>query len=163
DLLLAHGVDVDRPWASDGAAPLYAILHWARTGDGARWLLAHGADPDPVFAENGETPLHVVAASWDVALAEELVGRGADVGRGRGEGRTASAMAALFGKRDVAAWLLAHGAPAELSPVDRLVAACSRADRPAVDEMLRAQPELRGAIGPEHYGAFYRAAERNDT
>src|SRR5262249_18854586 len=66
DLLLAHGVDVNRPWATDGAAPLYAILHWARTADGARWLLAHGADPDPVFADNGETPLHVVAASWDV-------------------------------------------------------------------------------------------------
>ena len=64
---------MNHPWATDGATPLYAILHWSRTADGVRWLLAHGADPDPVFADNGETPLHVVAADWDAALAEELV------------------------------------------------------------------------------------------
>ena len=29
--------------------------------------------------------------------------------------------------------------------------------------MLAARPDLRRAIGPEHYAAFYRAAERNDT
>ena len=28
--------------------------------------------------------------------------------------------------------------------------------------MLKAQPNLRDEIGPEHYAAFYRAAERND-
>ena len=28
--------------------------------------------------------------------------------------------------------------------------------------MLEAQPDLPREIGPEHYGAFYRAAERND-
>ena len=74
DLLLAYGADVNRPWATDGSAPLYAILHWSRTADGVRWLLAHGADPDPVFAANGETPLHVVAGQ---------LGRG--VGRGAGQ------------------------------------------------------------------------------
>ena len=57
DLLVAHGADVNRPWATDGASPLYAILHWAKTPVGVRWLLDHGADPDPVFAGNGETPL----------------------------------------------------------------------------------------------------------
>jgi ankyrin repeat protein len=29
--------------------------------------------------------------------------------------------------------------------------------------MLKAQPSLRQAIGAEHYGALYRAVERNDT
>jgi len=162
DLLLAHGVDVNHPWATDGSTPLYAMLHWSRTADGARWLLAHGADPDPMFAENGETPLHVVAASWDGRLAEELVNRGADVARRRADGRTPYAVAELSGNRDVAAWLMAHGAPSALPAIDRLVAACSRGDRSAVDAMLDAQPDLRHEIGPEHYGAFYRAAERND-
>jgi ankyrin repeat protein len=162
DLLLAHGVDVNHPWATDGSTPLYAMLHWSRTADGARWLLAHGADPDPMFAENGETPLHVVAASWDGRLAEELVNRGADVARRRADGRTPYAVAELSGNRDVAAWLMAHGAPSALPAIDRLVAACSRGDRSAVDAMLDAQPDLRYEIGPEHYGAFYRAAERND-
>ena len=162
DLLSAYGVDVNRPWATDGSAPLHAILDWARGTEGASWLLAHGADPDPVFAANGETPLHKVAASWDVALAEDLVSRGADLRRRRADGRTPYEVAELNGNHDVAAWLLAHGAPGELSGVDRLVAACSRGDRSAVDTMLREQPDLRNEIGPEHYAAFYRAAERND-
>ena len=163
DLLLAHGADVDHPWATDGSTPLYAILHWSRTADGVRWLLAHGADPDPVFADNGETPLHAVAADWDATLAGELVDRGADIARPRADGRTPYAVAELNGNREVAAWLLAHGAPGEVSAADRLVAACSRGDRAAADAMLAGNPDLRGAIGPEHYAAFYRAAERNDT
>jgi ankyrin repeat protein len=162
DLLLAYEADVNRPWATDGAAPLYAILHWSRTADGVRWLLVHGADPDPVFAANGETPLHVVAASWDASLAEELVNRGADVNRRRADGRTPYAVAELNGNRDVAAWLLVHGAASELSAVDQLVAACSRGDRSAVAAILNQRPDVRNEIGPEHYAAFYGAAERND-
>jgi len=163
DLLFTRGADVNRPWATDGASPLYAILHWAKRPDGARWLLEHGADPDPVFAANGETPLHVVAASWDVALAEALVDRGADISRPRADGRKPYAVAELNGNRDVAIWLLTHGASSELSDVDRLVSAVSRGDSAAASAILEARPELPSAIGPEHYAAFYRAAERNDT
>ncbi|HEY0874457.1 MAG TPA: ankyrin repeat domain-containing protein [Vicinamibacterales bacterium] len=162
DLLLAYGVDVSRPWATDGSAPLYTILEWARGTDGARWLLAHGADPDPVFAATGETPLHRAAANWDVTLVEDLVRRGADLTRPRADGRTPYEVAELNGNHDVAAWLLAQGAPGELSPVDRLVAACSRGDRGTVDAMLQTEPSLRNQIGPEHYAAFYRTAERGD-
>jgi len=162
ELLVMHGADVNRPWATDGTPPLYAILHWAKTDAGARWLLEHGADPDRVVAENGETPLHVVAASWDVPLAEELVNRGADIAPARADGRTPYAVAELNGNREVAAWLLAHGAPRDLSDVDRLVSACSRGDRTVAAAMLAARPDLRRAIGPEHYAAFYRAVERND-
>jgi ankyrin repeat protein len=163
DLLLSRGVNVNRPWATDNSAPLYAILHWSTTAAGALWLLEHGADPDPVFAENGETPLHVVAASWDPGLAEALVDRGADIARLRADGRTPYAVAELNGNRAVAEWLLARGVSGDLSPADRLVAACSRGDLAAARAMLEGRPDLRTAIGPEHYGAFYRAAERNDT
>jgi ankyrin repeat protein len=162
DLLLSYGADVNRPWATDGAAPLYEILHWCQTTDGARWLLEHGADPEPVRDTTGETPLHVVAANWDVALAAELVNRGADVARRRADGRTPYAVAELNGNRDVAAWLLAHGASKELSEVDQLVAACSRGDRAAIGVLLTRRPDLRDEIGPEHYQSLYRAAERND-
>ncbi len=162
DLLVAHGADVNRPWATDGAAPLYAILHWSRTDEGIRWLLSHGADPDPVFADSGETPLHVVAASWDLDLAEALVDRGARIDRPRADGRTPYAIAAMNGNRAVADWLHAQGAATGLSDVDRLVAACSRGDRGAVDALLGARPDLTSAINDEHYGVFYRAAEQND-
>jgi ankyrin repeat protein len=50
-----------------------------------------------------------------------------------------------------------------VSPVDRLVAACSRGDRATRDALLADDPGLRDAITSEHYAAFYRAAERNDT
>ncbi len=163
ELLRTHGADVSHPWATDGGAPLYEILHWARTPDGVRWLLEHGADPDPVFAATGETPLHVAAASWDVDLVERLVGRGAEVARRRADGRTPYAVAALNGNRAVADWLEAHGAPVELSEVDRFVASCRRGDRAAAESMLAAQPGLRAEIAPEHYEAFRQAAERNDT
>jgi ankyrin repeat protein len=163
DLLLKHGVDVNHPWATDGSVPLYAILDWSRDASGARWLLEHGADPDPVFAPNGETPLHAVAARWDAELAAELVRRGADIARTRADGRTPYAIAELNANRDVAAWLLAHGASGDLSDVDRLVTACGRGDRATVDAMLRKQPDLTRAIAPEHYDAFYAAAKRNDV
>lgn len=163
DLLLAHGARVDHPWASDGATPLHAILHWSRTSDGVTWLLSHGADPDPVFAATGESPLHVVARTGDVALAEQLVAHGARIERRRADGRTPYAVAALHGNRDVARWLLARGASPELSDVDLLVAACARGDRAQAEAMLLARPELTAAIGPEHHGALLRAAERDDT
>ena len=163
ELLLAHGADVNQPWATDGSSTLYSILQWADTPVGVRWLLEHGADPDPVFAVNGETPLHVVAQRWESDLAEALVHSGADVTRRRGDGRTPYAVAELSGNRAVAAWLERNGGSTELSAVDRLVAACSRGDRATVDSMLRARPALRDELGAEHYGSFYRAAERNDT
>ncbi len=72
-------------------------------------------------------------------------------------------MAELNGNRQVADWLLAHGAAAELSGVDRLVAACSRGDRETAEALLGEHPALRGRILPEHHVAMYEAAARGDT
>jgi ankyrin repeat protein len=163
DLLRAHGANVNHPWATDGGAPLYEILHWAGKADGARWLIQHGAACDVIFAGNGETPLHAVAESWDNNLAEFLVTYGADVNRRRADGRTPYAVAELSGNRAVADWLAAHGAYADMADVDRFVATCSRGDRALAAAMLERQPGLRAEISTEHYRALYRAAERNDT
>jgi len=92
-----------------------------------------------------------------------MVARGADISRRRNDGRTPYAVAELNGNRAVAAWLLAHGASAELSEVDRLVSACSRADRQAAEALLAGNPELKTAITDDHYIAFHQAAERNDV
>jgi ankyrin repeat protein len=163
ELLRAHGADPNQPWASDGATALYAILQWSTTADGVHWLLAHGADPDPVFAANGETPLHAVARRWEVAVAEQLVQRGADVSRRRADGRTPYAVAELNGNRAVADWLRARGAWNELGEVDRLVAAAARGDRGAANAMLAARPTLRDEITAEHYVVLHRAAEQGDV
>jgi ankyrin repeat protein len=163
ELLRAHGANVNHPWATDGGTPLYEILHWAGSPDGARWLIAHGAACDAIFAGNGETALHVVAESWGPDLAELLVAHGADVNRRRTDGRTPYAVAELSGNRAMADWLAAHGADANITDVDRFVAACSRGDRAVAGAMLERQPGLRAEISTEHYRAFYRAAERNDA
>jgi ankyrin repeat protein len=163
DLLFAHGADPNQPWASDGAAALYAILQWATTAVGAHWLLEHGAGPDPIFSENGETPLHLVAKRWDVPLAEALVARGADPTRKRADGRTPYAIAELNANRAVADWLLSRGAGGELLPIDRLISACSRGDRKTAADMLAQEPALRAQIGNEHYATLYRAAEQGDS
>jgi len=163
ELLRARGANVDQAWATDGATALYAILNWSRTPDGALWLLAHGADPNAVFAENGETPLHVAARAWDVALVEAMVARGADIERKRADKRTPYAVAELNGNRAVADWLRARGASPELSVVDRMVAACSRGDREAAEELLAKSPALREQITDDHYIALHQAAERNDV
>ena len=163
EALGAHGANVNQAWASDGATSLYAILNWSRTPEGVMWLLGHGADPNAVFADNGETPLHVVARAWDVSLAEAMVAHGADIAKQRADGRTPYAVAELNGNRAVADWLLAHGASPELSEVDRLVAACSRADRAAADALLARNPALRSELTEDHYIAFHQAAERGDV
>lgn len=163
DLLSAYGASPNQPWATDGAATLYAILHWATTLVGAHWLLEHGAEPDPVFEETGETPLHVVAERWDVPLAEALVARGADPTRRRRDGRTPYEIAELNASHGVADWLASHGAAGELRAVDRLVSACSRGDRKTAADMLAADPELRAKIGDEHYATLYRAADQGDS
>ena len=163
ELLHEFGADPDGPWATDGSAALYAILHWSENSNGARWLVEHGANADPVFAQNGETPLHVVAERWGTDLAEALVSRGADVGRRRADRRTPYAVAVLSGNDAVAEWLRARGAPTDVQDVDRLMAAGSRGDLAAVRTMLAARPALRNEIAPVHYGALYRAAEQNDV
>ena len=163
EALHAHGAVVDQAWATDGATSLYAILNWSHTPDGAVWLLEHGADPNARFAENGETPLHAVARAWDVPLAEAMVAHGADIAPRRADGRTPYAVAELNGNRALADWLLAQGAAPELSPVDRIVAACSRGDRAAVDALLAADPGLPNQLTEDHYIAFHQAAERGDV
>src|SRR3989441_7284365 len=163
EALRAHGTDVDQAWATDGATSLYAILNWSRTPEGVLWLLEHGADPNAVFAENGETPLHGVARSWDVALAEAMVARGANIERKPADRRTPDAVAELNGNRGVADWLLAHGASPELSEVGQFVAACSCGDRTTAEGLLARNPKLRDEITDDHYIAFHQAAERNDV
>ena len=163
ELLRAHGANPNQPWATDGSATLYAILHWSKNLDGAQWLLEHGADPDPVFAANGETPLHVVAQRCDIILAEALVQRGADISRRRADGRTPYGVAELNGNGAVADWLRSHGASDDLLLVDRLVGACGRGDRAAAETMLAAHPMLRDEITDAHYATLHRAAEQGDV
>ena len=161
ELLDRYGLNVNG--IPGGVPPLVYMMTWADTPAGAYWLLDHGADPNLGWGADGEAPLHVAARRWDVPMVERLVAHGADVSRRRADGATSHALAELSGNQEIAAWLLAHGATDELSPLERFVAACARADRPAADALLSANPALKSELRPEHHLMLHRPAESGNA
>jgi ankyrin repeat protein len=161
ELLHRHGLDVNG--IPGGVPPLVYMMQWSDNHAGPFWLLDHGADPNLAWGSDGEAPLHVAARRWDVAMVERLVARGGDVSRRRADGATPHTLAELHGNADIATWLLAHGAANELSPLERFIAACARADRPAAEAMLAAHPALRSELRPEHHVMLHRPAESGNA
>jgi len=161
ELLHRFGVNVNG--IPGGVPPLRYILGWAHNTAGIAWLLEHSADPNLPWAEPGDAPLHIAAQRWDVSMVELLVRYGADIHLRRTDGRTAHTLAALHGNKDIAAWLLAHGAKDELSSLENFVSACARGDRARAVEMLRANPGLRGELRLEHHRMMHVPAERGDV
>src|SRR5690606_30640428 len=142
-----------------GVPPLVYGMLWADDPSGLRWLLAHGADANLAWGPDSEAPLHGAARRWDGPMVELLVRPGADPTRRRADGRTPHTLAELHGNAKIAAWLLAHGAQDELTPLERFIAACARADRAEAEARLAAEPGLRGQLGPEHHLMLQRPAE----
>jgi ankyrin repeat protein len=161
DLLRRYGVNVDG--IPGGVPPLVYMMQWSTNAAGPLWLLEHGADPNLAWGSDGEAPLHVAARRWDVPLVARLVERGADLSTRRADGRTARTLAELYGRHEIAAWLAAHGAADELTPVDRFVAACARGDRDAAAAILTAHPERRGELRPEHHLLLHGFAESGNA
>jgi ankyrin repeat protein len=157
DLLHRFGVDVNG--IAGGVPPLVHMMLWSTNAAGPRWLLEHGADPNLAWGPDGEAPLHVAARRWDAAMADALLQHGADPMRRRSDGCTPHTLAELHGNRDIAVRLLAAGAEEELSPVDRFVAACARADRHTATTMLASRPGLRMDLRHEHHLMMHRPAE----
>lgn len=161
ELLHRYGVDVNG--IPGGVPPLAHMLQWSDNPAGPYWLLDHGADANLPWGEVGEAPLHVAARRWDVPLVERLVQHGADVSQRRSDGATPYALAELHGNVEIAAWLLAHGATDELSPLDRFIAACARGDRARAEAMLDTRPSLRAELRPEHHLMLNRPAESGNA
>lgn len=165
ELLHRFGVNVDG--IPGGVPPLRYILSWASNtverSAGVRWLLEHRADANLSWGETGDAPIHVAAQRWDVPMVELLAHHGADIHRRRADGRSACTLAELHGNPDVAAWLRLHGATAELTSLETLIAACARGDRSGADAILQATPNLRGELRDEHHLMMHVPAERGDA
>ena len=161
ELLHRFGLNVDG--IPGGVPPLVHMMLWSENPSGPYWLLDHGADPNLAWGSDDEAPLHVAARRWNVAMVERLVDRGADVSRRRADGATPHTLAELHGNSEIAAWLLAHGAVDELSPLERFIAACARGDRSAADALLAAHPALRSELRPEHHLMLHRPAESGNA
>jgi ankyrin repeat protein len=161
ELLHRYGLNVNG--IPGGVPPLVYMMLWSENPAGPFWLLDHGADPNLASGHEDEAPLHVAARRWTVPMVERLVDHGADVSRRRADGATPHTLAALHGNTDIAAWLLAHGAVDELSPLDRFMAACARADRAAAEALLAADPAVRSGLRREHHVMLHRPAESGNA
>ena len=161
ELLARYGMNVDG--IPGGVPPLVYMMQWADTPAGPQWFLEHGADANLAWGDAGEAPLHVAARRWDVPMVERLVEHGGDISRRRADGATPHTVAELSGNPEIAAWLLAHGAVDELSPLERFIAACARGDRAAADAMLTAHPTLKSELRPEHHLMLHRPAESGNA
>jgi hypothetical protein len=96
-------------------------------------------------------------------MVERLVQHGANPMQRRADEATPHTLAERFGNHDIGSWLLAHGAVDELSPLDRFIAACARADRAAADAMIAARPDLPRDLRAEHHLMLQRHAESGNV
>jgi ankyrin repeat protein len=161
ELLHRHGMNPNG--IPGGVPPLVYCLTFAEDPSGPRWLLEHGADPNLAWGPEGEAPLHVAARRWDRAMIELLVRHGAEPMLRRADGYTPHTIAEIYGNHDGASWLLAHGATDLLSPLERFIAACARADGEAADAMLHAHPGLTTELRDAHHRMLHRPAETGNA
>jgi ankyrin repeat protein len=110
---------------------------------GIRFLLEHGADPNRMTRWH-HTALHQ-ALRRDNALEniELMLDHGADPTMENGsDGRSAVAMAARRGRGDVIQAFERRGVSVALAGVERLLAACARNDKAAVQSIAGREPGL---------------------
>jgi ankyrin repeat protein len=135
--------------------------------EGVRLLLAAGADPRRYRDDDGSPASAVYEAvrlGCSAGVVELLLAHGADPDQPGPDGRSPFTLASVQGRDDLAAVLLEHGAADSLADADRLLAACQRADRAAVQEQLARDPGLPGRIGEaQQAAALIRAAETGST
>ncbi len=116
--------------------------------DTVRLMLAHGGDanePGP----GGCPLLHAIRRRRSPVVIGLLLDAGADPSVRNDHGVSALRLARSLGLDAVAERLLQAGAePEEERPTDTLLAACARADRAAVQDMLAETPDLIGQLHP---------------
>jgi ankyrin repeat protein len=167
DLLLAHRADISNRHPHWNNTPLFFLAGhtddqngeapWLR---GFRWLLEHGADPNVTSYEARETPLHkLVASSRAAAATALLLEHGADVNAARADGRTPYVLALRAGNERAMSLLRGRGARTDVvTPIDALLGACVRGDRPEARRLAEAQPGWRSSLTGEDRGAVVQAA-----
>jgi ankyrin repeat protein len=131
-----------------------------------RLLLEGGVNPGRYLDDEAQpaSALHAaIAARCERELIELLLAHGADPNARDGEGRSAYQMATAFGRGDVAALLLAHGARDDAAPIDRLLSACLQADEGEVRRQLAQNPGLLDRPAEALGGAIRRGAEAGNA
>ena len=126
--------------------------------EGLKLALAHGADPNfvPHWGRSGLQ--HSILRDNRIEMIEALLEHGGNPGvLSKNDGTNAVQLAARRGRGDVLRLFETRGLSVKLEGVDRLIAACALADRPQVDAIVAAAPDLRERLlaeGGDLLGAF---------
>jgi ankyrin repeat protein len=117
--------------------------------DGMVLLLEHGADPNRM-TRWGYTALHqALRRDNDIAHIEALLEGGADPALGGADGRSAVAIAAERGRRDVLDLFRRRGMALGLTGADRLIAACAASDAAAIQALVQSDARAVDAVRAE--------------
>lgn len=127
---------------------------------GLERLLELGCRPtDPSPFSN--RPLHqAVFRGRGKQSFDLLIAHGAPIDEPNGDGRTAYALAARCGRRDIMGWLEQAGASTELAPTDAFIAACAAGD---VERARAIELELDGELGEHDRAEICEAADAGNT
>lgn len=110
---------------------------------GMKMALDDGADPNWVPHWGRNALQHAILRGNGLAMIQMLLDHGADpLLPNNVDGRTSAQMAARGGRGDILRLLAERGMDARLSGVDRLMAACAKADRAEMDAIVSADPAL---------------------
>jgi len=109
---------------------------------GIQLALEHGADPNQM-TRWGLTALHqALRRDNGLIIIELLLDHGANFALETRDGRSAVVIASRRGRGDVLDLLERRGIPLELHGGERLIAACAKGDREAIDTIVAQEPQL---------------------
>jgi quinoprotein dehydrogenase-associated probable ABC transporter substrate-binding protein len=108
-LLIAHGAKVDLTKEAHGLTPLAVAMQNAKPKAGAV-LIDAGANVDQPVGLGSYTPLMLATTSGSTVLAQQLVGKKANVNAKNAGGLTALMIAAAGNRTDIATLLIKAGA-----------------------------------------------------
>lgn len=117
--------------------------------EGLRLLLERGANPSEVTRFGDNALHHAIRRDNSLEMIAAIVDHGADPRLpNRRDGRSAAAMAARRGRRDVLA-LFGRGDRLALTGADRLIAACADGDADAIRALDAQEPALAAQLRSE--------------
>jgi quinoprotein dehydrogenase-associated probable ABC transporter substrate-binding protein len=108
-LLIAHGAKVDFTKEASGLTPLAVAMQNSKPKAGAV-LIEAGANVDRPVGQGSYTPLMLATTAGSTVLAEQLVGKKANVNAKNAGGLTALMIAAAGNRTDIATLLIKNGA-----------------------------------------------------